>query len=164
MRTSLSLFGPAKSFFKCTAWVAVLPPGQWELLISGTTLSAAFSVVPRHHFLSTNVRVPLALVVFRTASYRPGRPSRDPAKPHLRHDKRVDTLLQHLQRSGSEKLAPARRWPEWRAGLMQLDFFSGNGLLLRSKSQFRQIAGHGFWNTMEGAGLLARVWMRKLRS
>jgi hypothetical protein len=80
------------------------------------------------------------------------------------YDNRVDTLLQHLQRSGSEKLAPARRWPESRAGLMQLDFFSGNGLLPRSKSQFRRIAGCCFWNTMEGAALLARVWMRKLRS
>jgi hypothetical protein len=80
------------------------------------------------------------------------------------YDNRVDTLLQHLQRAGLEKLAPARRWPESRAGLMQLDFFSGNGLLPCSKSQFRKIAGHGFWNTMEGGALLGRVWMRKLRS
>jgi hypothetical protein len=80
------------------------------------------------------------------------------------YDNRVDTLLQHLQHSGSEKLAPARRWPESRAGLMQLDFFSGHDLLPCSKAQFRKIAGRGFWNTMEGAALLARVWMRKIRS
>ena len=38
------------------------------------------------------------------------------------YDNRVDTLLQHLERAGSEKLAPARRWPESRVQLMQLDF------------------------------------------
>jgi hypothetical protein len=80
------------------------------------------------------------------------------------YDNRVDTLLQHLQRSGPEKLAPARRWPESRARLMQLDFFSGHNVLPCSELQFRKIAGHGFRNTIEAAALFARVWMRKLRS
>jgi len=41
------------------------------------------------------------------------------------YDNRVDALLQHLERSGPAKLAPARRWPESRTRLMQLDYFSG---------------------------------------
>jgi hypothetical protein len=80
------------------------------------------------------------------------------------YDNRVDALLQHLERVGPEKRAPARRWSESRRRLMQLDFLSGHGLLPSSKAQFRRIAGRGFWNTLEGASLLARVWMRKLRS
>jgi len=52
------LFGPAKSFFKCTAWVAVLSPGEWELLILGATSPAAFQPYPHIIILSTNVRVP----------------------------------------------------------------------------------------------------------
>jgi len=80
------------------------------------------------------------------------------------YDNRVDALLQHLERVGPERRAPARRWSESRTRLMQLDFSSGHDLLPSSKAQFRRIAGHGFWNTLEGAALLARVWMRKLRS
>jgi hypothetical protein len=80
------------------------------------------------------------------------------------YDNRVDTLLRHLQLFGQQKLAPANRWPDSRRRLMLLDYYSGHGLLHSAKSQFCRLAGRSLTATLEGAALLARVWIKQFRS
>jgi Glycosyl transferases group 1 len=145
----------------------------FEALASGALLLTALpneltslGFVPGVHFIGFHDEAELHRLVRRylddeSARIRIAQAGRDKTLQDHTYDNRVDALLQHLQRAGPEKRASARRWPEPRARLMQLDFLSGHGLLLASKSQFRRIAGRGFWNTIEGAALLARAWMRK---
>ena len=80
------------------------------------------------------------------------------------YDRRVDQLLARLAQFGQEKLAPARSWPESRARLAALDFFAAHGLTTCAADQFRHIAGQGFRETMQGASLLSRSWLKSLRS
>lgn len=79
------------------------------------------------------------------------------------YDRRVDEILQQLKEFGSQKLAPARRWPESRVALMYLDFFAANGALKPAARNLRYIAGGGFRETVEGAALLGKAWIRRLR-
>jgi hypothetical protein len=79
------------------------------------------------------------------------------------YDARVEQLLAHLQLSGTKKLAPARQWFETRARLMVLDFFASHGELDCAVAQFRQIAGRGLRETIEGAALLAKAWVKDVR-
>lgn len=148
----------------------------FEALASGALLLTplpneltSLGFVPGVHFVGFNSEGELHSLVHRYLSDEGARlciaqAGRAEILKNHTYDNRVDTLLQHLERAGSEKLAPARRWPESRVQLMQLDFLSGHDLVSCSESQFRRIAGHGIWNTVEGAALLARVWARKLRS
>lgn len=80
------------------------------------------------------------------------------------YNRRVDQLLARLAQSGNQKLAPARSWPDSRARLVALDFFSAHGLSHCATSQFRLIAGHGFRETIQGASLLSRSWLKALRT
>jgi hypothetical protein len=80
------------------------------------------------------------------------------------YDRRVDHLLARLSQTGQQKLAPARAWPESRARLVALDFYSAHGLTTCAANQFRHIAGHGFRETIQGASLLSRSWLKSLRS
>jgi hypothetical protein len=80
------------------------------------------------------------------------------------YDRRVDQLLTRLAQDGHRKLAPARSWPESRARLVALDFFAAHGLTNCAATQFRHIAGHGFRETIQGAALLSRSWLKSLRS
>jgi hypothetical protein len=79
------------------------------------------------------------------------------------YDRRVDQLLTRLAKSGKARPAPARSWPGTRARLAALDFYSARGLFACAAMQFRRIAGHGFRETMEGASLLARAWVKSFR-
>jgi len=79
------------------------------------------------------------------------------------YDRRVDQLLTRLAQAGKQKLAPARSWPESRARLVALDFYAAHGLIDCAAKQFRHIAGHGFRETMLGASLLSRSWLKSLR-
>ncbi len=79
------------------------------------------------------------------------------------YDARVEQLFAHLQLSGAKKLAPARQWCEARARLMALDFFASHGELDCAAAQFRQIVGRGFRETIEGAALLAKAWVKDVR-
>lgn len=80
------------------------------------------------------------------------------------YDNRVDTLLRHLQQFGPQKLAPASHWPDSRRRLILLDYYSGHGLLPCAISQFRRLVGRSLSGSLEGVVLLARVWMKQLRS
>jgi hypothetical protein len=80
------------------------------------------------------------------------------------YDQRVDQLLMRLAQFGQKKPAPARSWPESRARLVALDFFAAHGLTSCAANQFRHIAGQGFRETMQGASLLSRSWLKSLRS
>jgi len=76
------------------------------------------------------------------------------------YDARVEQLVAHLRLQGTKKLAPARDWSEARARLMALDFFASHGAVDCAASQFRHIACRGFRETVEGAALLTRAWLR----
>jgi len=76
------------------------------------------------------------------------------------YDRRVAQVLAHLDNVGQKKLAPARSWPRPRARLMALDFFSSTGELRCSATQFWHIVGRGFRETIEGAFLLLKAWVR----
>jgi glycosyl transferase family 1 len=80
------------------------------------------------------------------------------------YDRRVNQLLARLAESGNRKIAPARSWPESRARLVALDFYAAHGLSDCAATQFRHIAGHGFRETIQGASLLSRSWIRSLRA
>jgi hypothetical protein len=80
------------------------------------------------------------------------------------YDRRVDQLLAHLTRAGLQRIAPARSWPESRARLVALDFYAAHGLVALAAKQFRHVAGHGFRETMQGASLLSRSWLKSLRN
>jgi hypothetical protein len=80
------------------------------------------------------------------------------------YDRRVEQLLSRLGPASSPSRAPARSWPESRARLAALDFYSAHGLSACAARQFRHVAGRGFRETMEGASLLSRAWLRSLRA
>ena len=79
------------------------------------------------------------------------------------YDRRAEQLLTRLAQAGKQRLAPARSWPESRARLVALDFYAAHGLIDCAAKQFRHIAGHGFRETMLGASLLSRSWLKSLR-
>ncbi len=78
------------------------------------------------------------------------------------YDQRVEQLLLRLKQAGQQGLAPARYWPESRARLAALDFFAASGLVACAATQFRQIAGRGFPETLRGFSLLSRAWLKSL--
>ncbi len=78
------------------------------------------------------------------------------------YDRRVEQLLTRLAQSGQKKMAPARSWPDSRARLVALDFYSAHGLTACAANQFRHIVGHGFRETIQGASLLSRSWLKSL--
>jgi Glycosyl transferases group 1 len=80
------------------------------------------------------------------------------------YDSRAKLLLERLADAGNQKLAPARSWPESRSRLVALDFFAAHGLTGCAATQFRHIAGHGFRETIQGASLVARSWLKSLRA
>jgi hypothetical protein len=80
------------------------------------------------------------------------------------YDQRVERCLRLLEETKLWKQAPARDWTETRARLVALDFYAAHGLFRCAARQFRKIAGHGFRETMEGASLLSRAWLRSLRA
>jgi spore maturation protein CgeB len=80
------------------------------------------------------------------------------------YDRRADRLLTILAQPERRRLAPARSWPESRARLAALDFYSAHGLTACAAAQFRHIAGRGFRETIQGASLLSRSWVKSLRS
>jgi len=79
------------------------------------------------------------------------------------YDCRVEQLLAKLAES-KQCEAPARSWPQARARLVAMDFYSAHGLTRCAARQFQHIAGRGFRETMEGASLLLRAWLRSLRA
>jgi hypothetical protein len=80
------------------------------------------------------------------------------------YDQRVQEIFDRLAAARGAKQAPARGWPESRARLVALDFYAAHGLTQCAAGQFRHIAGRGFRETMEGASLLARAWLRSIRA
>ena len=148
----------------------------FEALASGALLLTplpneltSLGFIPGEHFVGFRDEAELHTLVQHylddeKARLRIAQAGRAATLQHHTYDNRVDALLLHLERASSQRKAPARKWPEPRARLMQLDFLSGHDLLPCSQSQFRKIAGHGLRNTVDGAALLARVWLRKLRS
>jgi hypothetical protein len=80
------------------------------------------------------------------------------------YDRRVEELVARLEAGDGRFRAPARSWPESQARLVALDFYSAHGLSACAARQFRHIAGRGFRETMEGASLLSRAWLRSLRA
>ena len=80
------------------------------------------------------------------------------------YDRRVEHLLSRLSLAGQKKIAPARSWPDARARLVALDFYSAHRLNACAAKQFRHIAGHGFRETIQAASLLSRSWLGSLRN
>lgn len=80
------------------------------------------------------------------------------------YDQRAGQLLALLAPAAGRNSAPARSWPEPRARLVALDFYSAHGLPACAARQFRHVAGRGFRETIEGASLLFRAWLRSLRA
>jgi hypothetical protein len=125
--------------------------------------------VPGVHFVAYSEPPEIANLVRHylndeEARLRISRQGREYTLRHHTYDSRVDTLLKHLGAFGRQKLAPASTWPEARARLMQLDFYSGNGVLPCAKSQFRHIAAsRSARNTIEAAALLGVAWVRHHR-
>ena len=79
------------------------------------------------------------------------------------YDRRCDVLVARLAQTSLQKLAPTRSWPESKALLVALDFYSAHGLTSCAVRQFQRIAGHGFRETIPGASLLLRSWLNSLR-
>lgn len=80
------------------------------------------------------------------------------------YDRRVNQLLARLATPAMQKLAPARSWSDARGRLVALDFFAANGLPDCAARQFRHIVGHGFRETIQGASLLSRSWLKSWRT
>ena len=80
------------------------------------------------------------------------------------YDRRVEQLLARLGSASGPPRAPARSWPESHARLVALDFYSAHGLSACAARQFRHVAGRGFRETMKGASLVSRAWLRSLRT
>jgi len=78
------------------------------------------------------------------------------------YDRRAEQLLAHLAKAGQSRLAPARNWSEPRARLVALDFYASRGLTSCAAAQFRRIALRGVRETIEGASLLSRSWIKSL--
>jgi Glycosyl transferases group 1 len=76
------------------------------------------------------------------------------------YDRRAEQLLAHLAEAGQDRRAPARKWPESRARLVALDFYASRGLTSCAAAQLRKIAGHGVRETLQGASLLSRSWIK----
>jgi hypothetical protein len=76
------------------------------------------------------------------------------------YDRRVEQLLERLSQPRFQNLAPARSWPKSRARLVALDFYAANGLVGCASAQYRHIVGRGFRETIQGASLLARSWLK----
>jgi hypothetical protein len=76
------------------------------------------------------------------------------------YDRRAEQLLAHLAKAGQSRLAPARNWSEPRARLVALDFYASRGLTSYAAAQLRKIAGHGVRETIQGASLLSRSWIK----
>jgi hypothetical protein len=79
------------------------------------------------------------------------------------YDRRVDHLVERISDAKLQRLAPARSWPESRARLVALDFFAAHGLTHCAAAQFRHVAGHGIRETIQGASLVTRSWLKNLR-
>jgi len=148
----------------------------FEALASGALLITALpseltslGLVPGTHFVGYRHESELPALVRRClddedARFRIAQVGKAAVLREHTYDNRVDTLLRYLQQFGPQKLAPANRWPDSRRRLMLLDYYSGWGVLPCAKSQFRRLAGRSLRGTLEGAALLARVWMKQFRS
>jgi Glycosyl transferases group 1 len=77
------------------------------------------------------------------------------------YDARAGQLLDRLESFGDQKLAPARSWRKVRAQLMALDFYAAEGLIRPAISGYRQIAGRGFGETIDGGSVLARALLKR---
>lgn len=78
------------------------------------------------------------------------------------YDRRAEQLLTHLAQAGPSRLAPARNWSEPRARLVALDFYASRGLTSCAAGQLRKIARHGIRETIQGASLLSRSWIKSV--
>jgi hypothetical protein len=121
------------------------------------------------HFVSYHEPAELSALVRKYLDDEPARARISEAARSLvlaehTYDHRVNQILTRLAQAGQQKLAPARSWAESRARLVALDFYAAHGLSNCAATQFRHIAGHGFRETIQGASLLSRSWLRSLRS
>jgi hypothetical protein len=76
---------------------------------------------------------------------------------------RASQILRRLEQFSGEKLAPARHWRRSQVELTYLDFFAAHGALDCAARRLRRMGGCGFLETLEGAALLGRAWMKGLR-
>lgn len=136
------------------------------LVTSLPTELAALGFEERVHFVGYHHESEILGIVRRFLRDEPARSriaqaGREKVLRDHTYDCRVAEILERLQRFGGQKLAPARQWPQSRVQLMYLDFFSAHGVLDCAATKLRRIAGRGFSETLEGAALLSRAWMRQ---
>jgi hypothetical protein len=148
----------------------------FEALAGGALLITAlpseltsFGLVPGRHFVGYHCESEILTLVRRfldddDSRLRIARAGKAVVLREHTYDNRVDTLLSHLRQFGQQKLAPASRGTDSRRRLALLDYYSGHGLLPCARSQFRRLAWRSLTGTLEGAALLARVWIKQLRS
>ena len=76
------------------------------------------------------------------------------------YDHRAEQILRRLEQFGGQKLAPARAWPQARAQLMYLDFYAAHGVRDCAARKFECIRGNGLRETLQGAMLLGKAWLK----
>lgn len=97
-----------------------------------------------------------------SARMRIGSAARQKVLHEHTYDHRANQILCHLKKNANRR-APARSLPESRARLMALDFFSSHGIWKCSLNEYRKIVGRGLAETITGAVLLLKAWMRSRR-
>jgi hypothetical protein len=138
------------------------------LVTSLPTELTALGFEERVHFAGYRHESEILDIVRRFLRDQPARlriaqAGREKALREHTYDRRVAQILERLQRFGGQKLAPARQWPESRVQLMYLDFFSAHSALDCAATKLRRIAGRGLRETVEGAALLSRAWIKGVR-
>jgi glycosyltransferase involved in cell wall biosynthesis len=76
------------------------------------------------------------------------------------YEQRVETLLARIDQTSARNQAPARSWPEWRAGLIPLDFYAASGLKECMNKQYKYIARRNIIGMIAGTPIVARAWLR----
>ena len=76
------------------------------------------------------------------------------------YDQRVEALVARIEQTSARNQAPARNWPEWKAGLVPLDFYAANGLKECMNKQYKYIAQHHIIGMIAGIPIVARSWFR----
>ena len=74
------------------------------------------------------------------------------------YDQRVELLLARIGQISGQ--APARSWPEWKAGLIPLDFYAANGLEECMNRQYKYISKRSIISMIYGIPIVARAWLR----
>ncbi len=77
------------------------------------------------------------------------------------YDARVKSLVEFITANESKLTAPARHWPESKVRLTYLDYYAGTASMDCARKEFSWIARHSLVDSVTGARILARGWVRQ---